>query len=38
MFVKTGFIEPTILHSKKIKIRVTEGQLKSGGIFASSYI
>lgn len=38
LFAKTGIIEPTVLNSRRINIRVTEGSLKSGGIFSASYI
>lgn len=36
--MKTGIIEPSILNSKRIRIRVYQGQIKSGGMFSSSYI
>lgn len=38
MFVPTSIIEPTLLNSKRIKIRVTEGSVKHGGLFAANYI
>lgn len=38
MFVNTGIIEPTLMNSKRIKIRVIEGALKSGGFFSASYL
>ena len=38
MFVKTSIIEPTVLNSKRIKILVTDGSLKAGGLFSSSYL
>ena len=38
MFVPTALIEPTLLNSKRIKIRVTEGSVKHGGLFAANYI
>ena len=38
MFVPTSIIEPTRLNSKRIKIRVTEGSVKHGGLFAANYI
>ena len=31
MFAPTGIIEPTLLNSKRIKIRVTDGVEKKGG-------
>ena len=38
MFVPTSIIEPTLLNSKRINIRVTEGSVKHGGLFAANYI
>ena len=38
MFVPTSIIEPTLLNSKRIKIRVTEGSVRHGGLFAANYI
>ena len=38
MFVNTGIIEPTLMNSKRIKIRVIEGEHKAGGFFSSSYV
>ena len=38
MFVPTSIIEPTLLNSKRIKIRVTEGSVKHGGLFAANYV
>lgn len=37
-FTPTGTLEPTPLNDKRIKIRVMEGALKSGGLFAASYL
>ena len=37
-FVPTSHIEPTQLNSKRIHIRVTEGSVKHGGLFAANYI
>ena len=37
-FVPTSLIEPTLLNSKRINIRVTEGSVKHGGLFAANYI
>ena len=37
-FVKTSIIDPTLLNSRKVKIRVTEGALKSGGMFSASFL
>ena len=37
-FTQTAQIEPTALNGKRIKIRVSEGSIKSGGLFAASYL
>lgn len=38
MFVPTMLIEPTLLNSKRINIRVKEGCVKQGGLFSANYI
>ena len=38
LFVPTTKIEPSPLNNKRINIRVTEGLLKSGGVFSASYL
>ena len=38
LFVPTAALEPTALNNKRIKIKVIEGALKSGGIFSASYL
>jgi hypothetical protein len=38
MFFNTGIIEPTLMNSKRIKIRVINGEHKAGGFFAASFV
>ena len=37
-YVKTKILEPTILNSKRIKIRVQDGCVISGGLFQANYL